>query len=175
MSDIREVVIGLKSHSNGGFSHTNKKAKYGGFLAYLETWFNEDVLANILSFDKLDKLFPITYDHENKHFIVHTKGLDTNEGKVVFKHSPEGFPYIDLREQEQGWIMINTIRGNIEGFSPAQVKAAEEAYKAQALMGLPGDRDMQALVRSSSLLNNHVTPAAVSHSQAIYDHSLSLF
>ena len=49
VSNIKEVVRGIKPYSHGGISRTNKKSKYGRFLKYLETWFNEDGLANIIS------------------------------------------------------------------------------------------------------------------------------
>jgi len=67
----------------------------------METWFNEDGLGNILSFDKVEELYPITYEHKKKTFVVHTKGIDDPQGKVRFERSEEGFPYGSLRGPTQ--------------------------------------------------------------------------
>ena len=47
-----------------GVIWTNQKVIYVGFLGYLETWFQPNVIGNILSFKEVDTLFVITYDHE---------------------------------------------------------------------------------------------------------------
>ena len=114
VTNIHTVARGLKSHSNGGVSCTNQKANYGEFLGGLETWFQEKGLANIISFHQLEKKYPITYVHELKTFVVHTKGLNVEDGMVLFKRSPERFPYVDLCDEE-AFIMVNTVRGTLKG------------------------------------------------------------
>ena len=104
----------MKSHSNDGVSRTNQKANYGEFPGCLETWFQEKGLANIISFHQLEKKHSITHVHELKTFIVHTKGLNVEGGMVLFKRSPEGFPYVDLCDEE-AFIMVNTVRGTSRG------------------------------------------------------------
>ena len=51
---------GIKSHINGGVIRTKKKENYGGFLGYLETWFQPNGMSNILSLKEVEKLFMIT-------------------------------------------------------------------------------------------------------------------
>ena len=51
--DIRKVMRWLKSHNNGGVSSTNQMVEDGGFLGYLETWFQKNCPGNILSFNKV--------------------------------------------------------------------------------------------------------------------------
>ena len=89
-------------------SRTNQKANYGEFLGGLETWFQAKGQANIISFHQLEKKYPITYAHEMKTFMVHTKGLNVEEGMVLFRRGPKGFPYVDL-EEEEAFIMVNTV------------------------------------------------------------------
>ena len=95
-------------------------------------------------------------------------GIDCEKGKVHFKRSPEGFPYIDLREHEEGVMMVNTVKENIEGFAKAQVKAAHKAYKLQGRTGATSDLDMNNLVRSTSLRNCPLTAASVSREKKPY-------
>ena len=79
-------------------------------LRGLETWFQAKGLANIISFHQLEKQYPITYVHELKTFVVHTKGLNVEGGMVLFKRSPKGVPYVDLCDEE-AFIMVDTGRG----------------------------------------------------------------
>ena len=53
---------------------------------------------------------------------------------VLFKKSPEGFPYVDLCDEE-AFIKVNTVRGNLGGYTKFEVKAAHEAYKARGRIG----------------------------------------
>jgi len=76
VSHTREVQHILKSHSNGGISHTNLKvANYGIFIGNLETWFQGNGLGNIISFNELESLYPITYYHVNKFYRTHEGGV----------------------------------------------------------------------------------------------------
>ena len=69
-------------------SRTNHKGNCGGFLRYLEKWFQKNGMGNILSFNELEKLFVITYNQKEKTFVVNTKGEDNAEGKVYFHRIP---------------------------------------------------------------------------------------
>ena len=95
VNNIHAVSWGLKPHINGAVICTNQKANYGEFLGGLEIWFQAKGLANIISFHQLEKKYPITYAHELKTFVVHTKGLNVEGGMVLFKRIPGGFPYVD--------------------------------------------------------------------------------
>ena len=44
---------------------------------------------------------------------MHTKGLNVTEGIVLSKQSPEGFPYVNLRNEET-FIMVNTVRHPVD-------------------------------------------------------------
>ena len=96
VNNIHTVSRRLKSHSNGGVNRTNQKANYVEFIGGIETWFQAKGLANIISLHQLEKKYPITSTHELKTFVVHTKGLNVEDNMVLFKRSPEGFPYVDL-------------------------------------------------------------------------------
>ena len=87
LKDIRDSSKGLRSHSNGGVTHTTQKGNYMGFLNSLETWYQPNGLANIISFHQLEKHFPITYVWKSKTFVVHTKGFNNEDGMILFKRS----------------------------------------------------------------------------------------
>ena len=77
----------------------------------------------------LEHLHPIIYNHKSKIFIVHTKGLNNNGGKVEFKCGRQGFPYTDLRE-EGSFNLLTTVRQEMEGFTSREVSEAKEAFAA---------------------------------------------
>ena len=43
-------------------------------------------------------------------------------------------PHVDLCDEE-AFIMVNTVRGNFEGYTKTEMKAAHEAYKARGRTG----------------------------------------
>ena len=86
---------------------------------------------------------------------------------ILFKRSPEGFPYLDL-EDEDAFIMINTIRGKLEGYTKQEIKAAHQVYKARSLLGNLSEADLQRMIRTQSVTGLDTTPRDVTNSSAIY-------
>jgi hypothetical protein len=140
-----------------------------GSLGDLEqVWFNEGRVATIIPLKSLEKLCPVRYDSSRNGgvFICRTK-----DGDVVLKNNGKGMPYIDLRDFEAGAVMsfapkaalffMQTVRGNMEGFTKREVKEARKACEAQAMLGHPTDRDFLGMVRGSMISNCPVTANAV--------------
>jgi hypothetical protein len=69
---------------------------------------------------------PVTYDSEDRGgvFKVHT-----DEGIVEFKPSAWGLHYDDVSDPESNieLMLMNTVRGNFEGYTCHKVKRAREA------------------------------------------------
>ena len=61
-------------------------------------------------------------------FVVHT-----DKGNVVFRRCPEtGFPYINLDEPgDEAAMLVQSIRGNFEGFTRREVEGAIAARDLQ--------------------------------------------
>ena len=89
-------------------THRTQKGKYAGLLGQLETLFPPNGLANIISFHRLEELYPITYAWELTTFLVHTRGMNIDEGIVSFKRSPQGFPYLDMEDEEAWRCLVKT-------------------------------------------------------------------
>ena len=72
------------------------------------------------------------------HFIVHT-----NQGNIVVQKNKKGMPYIDLKgvEGEVALDFVQTVQGNMEGFTWREVKGARKAPEAQGMIGHPTNRD----------------------------------
>ncbi len=84
-------------------------------------------------------------------------------------------PYIDLDgvDGEIALDFIQTIRGNMEGFTRREVEETREARKAQAMMGHPTDRDFLGLVRANLIANCPVSATAVTNANVIFGPGLA--
>ena len=105
VESIWAVKKNLQSHWDKGTT----KTKLNTELGTLEVWFKESGIANIPSFDKAEQVYPITHDHLNQVFVVHTKVLGSKYGKVTFKRVKEVFPYCDFSYHEYVLILVSTI------------------------------------------------------------------
>ena len=112
VTNIRETGKVLKGHCNAGTTSTSKQ----GDLGSLKMWINGTGIANIISIPVLEKNgFRVSYD-TNAEWVIHSP-----EGKeIIFKRDTgvcDMMPYIDLRENHEGLMMVQTIRQNYEGYT----------------------------------------------------------
>ena len=128
-------------------------------------WLNKDGIANLISFDKLEKLYDISYHTKrtNQKFIVHTE-----KGDVEFHQDEMGLPYIDLTKSDAALFlaqtcMVQTVRGNFEGYTKRQIEEAKEAWKAVAMVGHPTGREFLSMVCSNMIQNCPIRPEAVTN------------
>ncbi len=107
----------------------------------------------------------------------------TKDGDVVLKNNGKGMPYIDLRELEAKAVVsfapnaalsfVQTVRGNMEGFTKREVEEARKAREAQAMLGHPTDRDFLGMVRGGMISNCPVTANAVHNAHQIHGPDLA--
>jgi hypothetical protein len=146
-----------------------------------QVWlFNEGGVATIIPLKQLEKLCPVVYDSTRNGgaFVCRTK-----EGDVVLKNNGKGMPYIDLRGSEAKAVLsfapkaalsfVQTVRGNMEGFTKREVEEARKAREAQAMLGHPTDRDFLGMVRGGMISNCPVTANAVKNAHQIFGPELA--
>ncbi len=152
-----------------------------GLLGALkQVWLNKGEVATIILLKQLKKLCLVKYDStlNGGAFVCRTKG-----GNVVLKNNGKGMPYLDLREFEAKAVLsfapkaalsfVQTVQGNMEGFTRCEVKEAQEACEAQAMLGHPTDRDFLGMVRGSMISNCPVTANAVTNAHQIFGPNLA--
>jgi hypothetical protein len=88
-------------------------------------------IANMLSLNEAKQRHRVTYDSHDRGgvFQVHTK-----EGIVEFKPSNRGLHYHDVSDKNSNieMMLVNTVRGNFEGYTHHDIKRAKEARRIQA-------------------------------------------
>jgi hypothetical protein len=113
-----------------------------GTYGKLKVWYLPGSIANIFLMHELEKLYRITYDSWEGHYIVHTP-----QGAVKFYKDKQGLPYIDLEALTKAAVMllqstqpeettrietattlVQTVRENYEGYTKREVLKAKEAH-----------------------------------------------
>jgi hypothetical protein len=54
-------------------------------------------------------------------------------------------------------MLVNTVRGNFEGYTPKEIKRAREARRIQGMIANPTERVFSAMVHEKLLTNCPVT------------------
>ena len=173
LQNIKTEERGVRINCNAGAITTNKRGTYGN----LKVWYLPDGIANIISMNELESLYRITYDSWAGYYVVHTP-----KGEVRFYKDEQGLPYLDLNEcdaagamlllqreeAETGVSLVQTVRGNYEGYTQREILKAKEARRAQAMMGNPSERDYKGMVSNNVIPNCPVTSADISNARAIF-------
>ncbi len=136
---------------------------------------------------ELERLYCITYDSWDGYYVVHTP-----RGEVKFHKDEQGLPYINLDESdeeaavlliqmmeqqdkenkdgtEKELTLVQTMRGNYEGFTKQEVIKAREAKEAQAMLGNPSEEDFQGLVSGNLIPNCPIARANISNARKIFE------
>ena len=92
-------------------------------MAIKKNWFIKRSITNIIALINIMQKYRVTYDSEDKMFIVQQKA----EGKLNmnFRIQKSGLNYYEPRNKH--FAFINTVSVNKEGYNQRQVKRAEVA------------------------------------------------
>ena len=135
-------------------------------------WLNRNGIGNLLSIPQLEEDGYIV-DYNTKWDWVVT----TPQGKkIVFKRDTclcARMPYIDLRESQDGIIMLETVRKNFEGYTKKQVERAILARKTQAMVPHPPDEKFKQMVNHESFKNCNVKVEDITNAHNLFGHNRS--
>ncbi len=128
---------------------------------------NPRSIANVLSLHQAKDRHRVTYDSWDRGgvFQVHTQ-----DGIVEFKPCERGLHYHDVFNDESniGLMLVNTARGNFEGYTRKEIKRAREARWIQGMIVNPTEREFSAMVHEKLLANCPVTVQDVNNAHHIY-------
>ena len=99
----------MTGRCNAGTTVTKMKLSYGDF----QVWLNKKGVANLISVSMMEASGYILSTHTHADWVV-----TTPEGKdITFKRDKgvcTGMPYINIRDQKEGLVMIETVRDIIK-------------------------------------------------------------
>ncbi len=164
---------------------THQKGTYGKLIV----WYIPNGIANIFSMHKLEQQYRITYDSWEGYYLVHMP-----RGVVKFHKDEQELLYIDLDRSsqeaatmlmqviqtqgakecaEEGTMHVQTVRGNIEGYTKHEIIQAKEAKRAQAMIGNPSKKDFKGLVSNHLVSNCPITYANITNARQIFSPDLA--
>ena len=163
LDNVHDVEVYLKGHCNVGVTTCKEQGYYGVF----NIWLNHNSIANLLSIPQLEQDGYIIGYNTKRNWVV-----TTSQGKeIVFKRDSglcNRMPYIDLREHQEGVIMLETVRKNFEGYTKKQVKKAILAREAQAMVSYPLDDKFKQMVSHENLRSCNVKVEDITNARTFF-------
>ena len=101
-------------------------------------WVNDGGVATIIPLKVLKKIWRVTYNSKRNggRFVVWT-----DQGNIFLDNNKGGMPYFNLTKPEAdvALMLVQTVRGNKEGYTRQEFDEAREAWEAQAMVCHPTD------------------------------------
>jgi hypothetical protein len=152
---------------------------------------NPKSIANTLSLHSIKQKHRVTYKSwdRNGMFIVHTPKV-----VVEFKPSEQGLHYIGMFKEgylmrhmlvhigtdnktttssDKGFVMVNTVRANIQGYTKQDIKKAQEARRLQGMIGNPTERDFVGMVHEKLIADCPVTACNIQNANQNFGPNLA--
>jgi hypothetical protein len=152
VNSIRKSTKFMKLQSNGGTMTVRHKASITSYDN--EVWFDKDAITNIIALSNLIKQYRVTYDSDDKMFVVHRGPV--NKPDMHFKMHSSGLHYYDPQDQNFAF-NINTVSENKMGFTKRQLKGAELARTLYSNLGYPSMKDFKWVIQSNQIKDCPVT------------------
>jgi hypothetical protein len=165
LRNIKKGKSTMEGSCNAGTVSTSTKGWYGD----VEVWLNKKGIANLLSIPMLETAGYLVSTHTHGDWVVTSpKGK-----KIVFKRDTgvcNRMPYIDLRDNQEGIAMIETVRKKFAGATKKEIEKAYLARTVQRRIGHPPDERFKEIVSlgENGLRNCPVTAADVSNAPVIF-------
>jgi hypothetical protein len=74
---------------------------------------------------------------------------------------------------DNGFMMVNSVRANLEGYTKHDIKKAQEARHLQGMIGNPTERDFVGMVREKLIANSPVTVCNIQNANQIFGPNLA--
>jgi hypothetical protein len=71
-------------------------------------------------------------------------------------------------EAEAAVVLVQTVRGNYEGYTKGKVLKAKEARRVQAMMGNPSEKDYNTMVSNNLIPECPITSMDITNARAIF-------
>jgi hypothetical protein len=110
-------------------------------------WFSKKAIANILSLKDAIALYQVTYDSDDKQFIVHQS--EHGKPNMLFKMHSSGLHYYDPFNKDFNF--INTVNENKAVFTKRQIASADKARELYAGLAYPLNADYKWILKSNQI------------------------
>jgi hypothetical protein len=116
-------------------------------------WFSRKAIANILSLKDTIALYRVTYDSDDKQFIVHRS--EHGKPNMLFKMHSSTLHYYDPFNEDFNF--INTVDKNKAVFTKRQIANADKDRELYASLAYPSNADYKWILKSNQIKDCPVT------------------
>jgi hypothetical protein len=152
VNNIHKTNDVMTLQSNGGQMKVHHKASITSYKH--DVWFEKNAITNIIALSNLITQYRVTYDSDDKMFVVHRETV----GKpcMHFKMHASGLHYYDPADDDFTF-NINTVAENKMGYTKRQLQGAEQARTLYANLGYPSMKDYKWVIQSNQIKDCPVT------------------
>ncbi len=163
LTNIRKAKNLVTIHCNAGSTYSTLEGEFGNAAVK----HNPHSIGNVLLLYKAKQRHRVTYDSKDWGGVLQ---VHTNEGIIEFKPSTWGLHYHNVSDPESNikLILMNTVRGNFEGYTCHKVKRAREAQRIQGMIANPTEREFAGMVHEQLLTNCPATVNDVDNANRIF-------
>jgi aromatic ring-cleaving dioxygenase len=116
----------MRLKSKGGTLLIKKQAEISGYHAHV--WYNKkNAITNIISLRNLAKQYLVTYDSDDKMFVVHWESV--GKKNMEFRMHDSGIHYYDPRNNESDF--ITPVSGIQQRFTQRHINGAQQKMPAR--------------------------------------------
>ena len=128
-------------------------------------WHHPEAITNILSFNKVQKKFRVTYDNANANsFWVHKP-----DGVREFKATAKGLYTLVFKDSDKAGVqLLQTVKDNMKNYSKQRIEGAKRAQDLYGKVHFPSIPDFKNMVRYSLIKNCPITLEDIDAMQAIF-------
>lgn len=164
LRNIRPSANTMRIVCNAGTMTVNQVGNLNG---YGTVWYHESAIANILSLNRVQKKFRVTYDSQSGDcFKVHQ-----SNGTIRVFHPTEKGLYASQLLADHGdgdVIMVNTVDENKKSFTKREIRRAEAARRLQITIGRPTDKQLNDILDQNHLYGCDVRSQDVNNARKIF-------
>jgi hypothetical protein len=136
----------MRLKSNSGTMVVTRKAT---MLDYnKDVWFSTRAITNIIALSNLIQQYCVTYDSDDKMFVVHRESQ--GRPNMKFRMHKCGLHFYDPRN-EKHLAFINTVSENKEGFTKSKIKGKKLALTLYKTLSYPSMKDFMWVIRRNQI------------------------
>ncbi len=107
------------------------------------------------------------------HYVDMSLKGDIIQHMFVTADMPEEEDDKEVENATKEYVMINTVQGNLEGYTRHKIEKAQQARRLQGMIGNPTERELAGMVREKLIANCPVTMQDVHNANRIFGPDLA--
>ena len=164
-SKIKKSREKLRVKSNSGALVVNQRSEMP--VHKIKTWFINKAITNIVSLKNVIKQYRVTYDSNNKKFVVYIQ--DPGLPNTVFLMHSLGLHVYDPKGYgEENMVFMNNVSDNMKVLTKKDTKGSKRAKRMYAKLLYPSDKDFRWVVQNNHIKNFDTTIQNIGVAQEIW-------